>query len=172
MIVSILAAVDEEGGIGRDNRIPWKAPADLRWFKQATMGHHLIMGRKTWESIGKALLGRTSIVLTRNPDYQAQEALVAHSLEQALKIAAEAGDSETFIIGGAEIFEQGLPLSNRMYLTRVHTTSTCDVYFPDFPIDEWDKVEETSLPADGTNPIALTFMVFHRKPANTYHPPD
>ena len=126
MIVSLIAALDEAGGIGKDGGLPWRLSADLRRFKALTMGHHLIVGRKTYVSIGRPLPGRTLIVLTRDPTFAAPGCLLAASLEQALALAGRRGESEAFIGGGGEIFAQAMPLAGRLYLTHVHTLAACD----------------------------------------------
>jgi dihydrofolate reductase len=130
MQVSIVVAVAANGVIGRDGGLPWRLPADLRFFKRVTMGHHLIMGRKTWASIGRPLPGRTMVVLTRDPSAAFPGAAVAHALPEALALARAAGDSEACVIGGAEVFAHALPLADRLYLTRVHADVEGDVYFP------------------------------------------
>lgn len=162
MIVSLLVAMDEQRGIGVDGRLPWHLSDDLKRFKALSMGHHLIMGRKTWESIGRPLPGRVTIVVTRNPNYTAEGCLVAHSLEEALALAQAGGEDEIFVIGGGEIFAQALPLADRIYLTRVHTTSAVDVSFPEFDLEDWNAVESSEHPADGKNDFPTTFQVLER----------
>src|SRR5262252_9100268 len=115
--LSLIVAMAGNRVIGRDGQLPWRLPADQRRFKALTMGHHIIMGRKTWESIGRPLPGRTSVVVTRNAQYAAPGALLAASLPEALALAQH--DPEPFVIGGAEIFREALPFSNRVYLTEV-----------------------------------------------------
>ncbi len=163
MILSIIAALDEEGGIGFKNQIPWHLPVDLGRFKKLTMGHHLILGRKTYQSIGKPLPGRRMIVLSRNPEYKLTGSRLAGSLQDALQIARDAGDSEVFVIGGAEIYQLALPIADRMYLSHVHTTSKADVYFPAYDADNWLKICEQEFPADQANPIGHTFRHLVRK---------
>ena len=162
MIISLLVAMDEQRGIGVDGRLPWHLSDDLKRFKALTMGHHLIMGRKTWESIGRPLPGRITIVVTRNPHYVAEGCLVAHSLEEALALAQAGGEEEAFIIGGGEVFVQALPLADRIYLTRVHTVSEVDVTFPEFDPEDWTAVESAEHPADGKNDFPTTFQVLER----------
>jgi dihydrofolate reductase len=163
MIVSIIAALDGEGGIGYQNRMPWHLPGDLSRFKKLTMGHHLILGRKTYESIGGPLPGRKMIVLSRNPAYDLADCLLASSLEEGLDVAREAGEKEVFVIGGAEIYQIALPIADRMYLTRVHTISPADSYFPEFDLEEWLKICEQAFPADQDNPFETTLMCLIRK---------
>lgn len=164
MIVSILAAVDEGGGIGVGGRLPWHLPADLKRFKALTMGHHLIMGRKTFASIGRPLVGRTIIVLSRNPEFRPQGCLVARSLEQALSTAQARGEQEVFVVGGSEVFRRALPLAARLYLTRVHARAPADARFPEVDWSEWVEVESRFHPADERNEFAFTLRRFERAP--------
>ena len=163
MILSIIAALDEGGGIGFENQIPWHLPGDLGRFKKLTMGHHLILGRKTYQSIGKPLPGRMMIVLSRNPETKLTGSLVAGSLQDALQIARDAGESEAFVIGGADIYQLALPIADRMYLSHVHTTSKADVYFPAYEAENWLKICEQEFPADEANPFGYTFTHLIRK---------
>jgi dihydrofolate reductase len=162
MLISLLVAMDEEGGIGRDNRLPWRLSTDLRRFKWLTMGHHMLMGRKTYESIGRALPGRTTIVVTRQADYHAEGCAVAHSLEEGMRLAEEAGEEELFVIGGGEVFRQTLPLAGRIYLTVVHTRGGCDVFFPEYEAEVWTTTQVEQVGADDANEYATTFMVMER----------
>jgi dihydrofolate reductase len=163
MILSIIAALDEQGGIGFQNQMPWHLPADLRRFKELTMGHHLILGRKTYQSIGSPLPGRKMIVLSRNPEYGLVGSQVVSSLEDALEAARDAGESEVFVIGGGEIYQMALPLADRMYITRVHTSSQTDVFFPAFDPDNWLKICQQTFPEDQDNPFRYTFSILVRK---------
>lgn len=135
MDISIIVAVAENNVIGKNNDLIWHIPGDLKRFKSLTMGHHIIMGRKTWESIGRPLPGRVSIVVTRNTAFQAEGALVAHSLEQALEMVKD--DNEAFIIGGGQLYRDALPLANRLYLTKVHRSFEGDVSFPSIDEKQW-----------------------------------
>ncbi len=153
------------GVIGVRGGLPWRLSADLRRFKQLTLGHHIIMGRKTFESIGRLLPGRTTIIVTRQPDYvstnhAAQGALVAHGLNEALELASD--DSEAFVIGGAEIYRQALPLAERIYLTEVESHVAGDAWFPDFDRQAWQLVEQESHPADDRNEFSHIFSVLER----------
>lgn len=163
MILSILAAMDEQRGIGKDNQIPWKAPKDLKRFRSLTMGHHLIMGRKTYESIGNPLGGRTSIVLTHQPDFQANGFLIAHSLREAYLLAEDHNENEVFIIGGGEIFAETIGTVDRVYLTTIHLIAHCDVFFPEFSLDDWEVIESIFHPADQKNLFDLSFLTLNRK---------
>jgi dihydrofolate reductase len=170
MIISLLVAMDENRGIGKDNRLPWHLSKDLKRFKALTMGHHIIMGRKTYDSIGRALPGRKTIVVTHNPDYQINtvnnqsgDICIVHSIDEAITFAADAGETEAFIIGGGTIFEQTLPLAGRIYLTRVLTHQECDTYFPELIPNEWEVQEEIYVPADGNNEHASKYQLLVRK---------
>ncbi len=162
MIISLIAAMDEKWGIGVDGHLPWHLPADLKRFKSLTMGHHLIMGRKTYESIGRPLPGRTTIIVTRNPIYQPEGCLVAHSLETALEFARLDQEDEVFIIGGGEIFNQAIDIADRIYLTRVHTSLPADVHFPDISIEDWSISVSEHHPTDDTNQYPITFEILER----------
>jgi dihydrofolate reductase len=163
MIISLIVAMDEKGGIGIANRLPWHLSADLKRFKTLTMGHHIIMGRKTYESIGKPLPGRTNLVVTRDPNYQADGCLVVHSVDEALQTAQEQGEDEAFITGGRQIFAQSIGIAYRIYLTRVHAEVTADVYFPDFDPSEWVEQEAVYHESDEKNDYAFTAKVLVRK---------
>jgi dihydrofolate reductase len=163
MIVSLIVAVDNNGGIGIHGRLPWRLSSDLQRFKKLTMGHHLIMGRKTYESIGRPLPGRITIVVSRNPDYRLDGCLVALSLEEALRIAEQRGEQEVFVIGGGEIFQEVMNRADRIYLTRVITVLEADTYFPAFRTDEWEVVESSFQFADEKNEFASTFTLLYRK---------
>jgi len=163
MILSCIVAVAENGVIGRGNGLPWRLSADLKRFKELTTGHALIMGRKTFESIGRPLPNRTSIVLTRDRAYQQPGAVVVHSLEEALDRCR--GEQEVFAIGGAAVFREALPRAQRLYLTRVHADVAGDVRFPDESLAGWERIEQTPLPADEKNEYATTFEVYVRRPA-------
>lgn len=171
MIVSLIVAMDEKGGIGKTGALPWRLPADLRRFKQLTMGHHLIMGRKTYQSIGRPLPGRTMIVVTRNREYQPEGCLVLGSFEAALDLARERGETEVFVIGGSEIFAQALPIADRLYLTRVHAAVQTDVSFPPFNEEAWVEKGRQLHPADEHNPYASTFRILERRDAEKIKKP-
>ncbi len=163
MIISIIAAVDENWGIGLDNQIPWHLPADLARFKELTMGHHLVAGRKTFQSIGSALPGRQMIVLTRNQELEAPDCHTAASLDAALNLAENAGENEVFIIGGAEVYQEALPLAEKLYLTRVHADAEADTFFPEFEESDWSLICSQDFPADMKNPLATTFKHLVKK---------
>lgn len=163
MLISIIVAMDEDGGIGVDNRLPWHLPDDLKRFKRLTMGHHLVIGRKTYESIGKALPGREMIVLTRSPELDAPGCRLAHSLDEALRIARERGEGETFIGGGAQVYAQALPQADYLYLTRVHATTESDVHFPLINWQAWIEQKRCYHPADANHTYAFTYRRLRKR---------
>jgi len=163
VIISLIAAMDEKRGIGVEGRLPWHLPADLKRFKSLTMGHHLIMGRKTFESIGRPLPGRTTIIVTRDQGFQPEGCLVAHSLETALEFARLDLEDEVFVIGGAEIFVQAIESADRIYLTQVHTSLPADVYFPEYAAEDWQETNSEDHPADEKNHYPFTFKILVRK---------
>ncbi len=166
MKLSVIVAVAENGIIGHDGDLPWHLSADLRRFKRLTTGHPILMGRKTWESIGRPLPGRTSVVISRQPDYETgyPEVLLAANLDEALARArnVEENTGEAFLIGGARIYEMALPRADRLLLTRVHANPEGDVSFPQVNWDEWQLIEEKRAEADNKNDFAHTYQVFER----------
>lgn len=165
MKISLIVAKAKNNVIGKDNQLVWKLSGDLQHFKRTTLGHHVIMGRKTFESMGKPLPGRTSIVITRNENYQVPAPhYVVHSLDEALKIVEEKGLEQTFILGGAEIFKEALPLTHEMIITEVDANPDGDTFFPPVDYSVWEKVSEESHSKDGKNEYNYTFIVYHRKP--------
>ena len=162
MTVSIIVAMAENGVIGRDMDLPWHISADLKRFKALTMGHHIVMGRKTFESIGRLLPGRTTVIVTRQPDYQVDGAVIVNSLEAAQ--AAATDDSELFIIGGGQIYEIALPLADRLHVTRVHTEVDGDTSFPAVDWDQWELVSAERHGADEKNDYDFTFESYRRMP--------
>ena len=161
MTISIIAALASNNVIGRGNQMPWHLSADLKRFKALTMGHHLIMGRKTFESIGRPLPGRTTIVVTRRSDFAPPDVVVAPSLDAALELAR--GDGEVFIAGGADIYDQMIHRADRMYLTRVHADVEGDAFFPDFDdVTEWSLVDSEHYEPDDKNPLPYSFLTYER----------
>lgn len=144
--LALIAALARNRVIGRDDRLPWHLPADLRFFKQTTMGKPLVMGRRTWESIGRPLPGRRMIVLSRDPGYRASGCTVAHALGEALEMVSVV--PEVMVIGGASLYEQTLPLAERLYLTQVEADVAGDAWFPSWNPREWQLVWEETHPAD------------------------
>ena len=158
--LSLVAALARNGVIGRDNRLPWHLPADLRFFKQTTMGKPLLMGRRTWESIGRPLPGRSMIVLTHDRRYHAAGCTVVHSLAEALTAAGAV--PEIMVIGGAILFQQTLPLAKRLYLTQVEADVPGDTWFPDWNPAEWALVWEDAHPADEKHTWPFRFQRWER----------
>ncbi len=163
MIISLIVAMDENQGIGIDNRLPWRLSSDLQRFKRLTMGHCLIMGRKTHQSIGKPLPGRLNIVVSRNPNYRSEGCVVVNSLDQALQLARERGETEVFVIGGGEIFRQALPLADRIYLTQVHSRLRATAFFPKIDLTEWEEIESVDQGPGPDDQYPTTYRVLHRK---------
>lgn len=156
MLVSIIVAMSRNGIIGRDNAIPWNIPADMSRFRELTLGHAVIMGRKTFESIGRPLQGRKNIVVSRQPDYSAEGVLVAGSLPEALQLAE--GHGEIFICGGGEIYQQALPCAARIYLTRVDCEIDGDTYFPARLLQDFVEISRERI---AENPTA-DFIILER----------
>ena len=165
MIISIIVAVDEGGGIGLKNKMLWHLPTDLWRFKTLTMGHHLVMGRKTFESIGTSLPGRKTIILSRNPDYRVKTCQVVKSLQGAIRIAKGAGEKELFIAGGAAVYARALSQADHPYLTRVHCRQEADTFFPELNDADWIGICSQFHPADDKNPYPYTFIHYVRSKA-------
>jgi dihydrofolate reductase len=161
MKISIIVAIAENGVIGNNNQLIWHIPGDLKRFKALTMGHHIVMGRKTWESIGRPLPGRKSIVVSRNTSYRVEGAEVVHSLNDAIKTAS--GDDEIFIIGGGELYRQALPIANRLYLTKVHRSFEGDVSFPEINMAEWKEMHSEKGKPTETDGLEYTYVNLERK---------
>ncbi|MCF2516660.1 dihydrofolate reductase [Dyadobacter sp. CY351] len=158
MQISIIVAVSENGVIGKDNQLLWRLPDDLKHFKQLTLGHPMIMGRKTFESIGKPLPGRTSIVITSQKDFNAEGILVAHSLDEALDVARSLEESEAFVIGGGEIYKQSMPLADRLYVTEVKTIIDGDTYFEITDPGAWKETERIVREVDERHKWKFEFV--------------
>lgn len=154
--------MDNNRVIGKNNDLPWSLPADLAYFKKVTMGHPIVMGRKTYESIGRPLPGRENIIITRNREYSVDGCTVLHSLED-VKQVVDANDKETFIIGGAEIFKEAFPIADKLYITHIDEEFDGDTYFPAFPDSEWKEVSREKGIKDEKNPYDYYFTVYERK---------
>lgn len=163
MIISLIAAVDEHGGIGRNGRMPWHLSDDLKHFRALTLGHHVLMGRKTYATVAGRLPGRKLLVLSHNLGFRADDALVLASFEAAEAEARAAGEEELFVIGGAELFALALPRAQRFYLTRVKTVADCDVFFPEFNMDEWKLQSQQDFAAGNRNDHDFTIYELARK---------
>lgn len=164
--VALMAARARNQCIGRDNRLPWHLPGDLQYFKRVTRGKPVIMGRRTWESLNRALPGRTNIVITRRPDYSAEGAEVVHSLDEALKlgerIAARDQAGEAVVIGGADIFREALSRAHRIYMTEVHADVDGDTFFPPMDHAHWREEEREDHAAEPPNEYDYSFVVYER----------
>ncbi len=160
MKISIIVAMSTNRVIGRDNQLPWHLPADLKHFKQTTMGKPILMGRKTWESIGRPLPGRTNIVITRDENFEAPGCVVVHSIDSALQAAGQ--QDEIMVIGGADFYCQALPRADAIYLTLVHEDFEGDVFFPELDEAGWKEVERVDCEADDRNPHAYSFIRLDR----------
>ena len=158
--ISIVVAMDTKGVIGLDNGLPWHLPADLQHFKQTTMGKPILMGRKTHESIGRPLPGRTNIVITRDIGYRAEGCVVVNSIDAALEAAGE--QDEIMVIGGAEFYRQVLPRTDTIYLTRIHETFSGDTFFPELKDADWQEVERSDHAADDKNLHNYSFIRLDR----------
>ncbi len=162
MILSLLVAADEQNVIGKDNQLPWHLPNDLKYFKNQTWGMPILMGRKTFESIGKPLPGRKSIVISRNSNWNQEGVTLVHSIEEAIQKTQELDVKEIFVIGGAQIFESAFPLADRIYLTRIHHRFEGDVFFPEIPAANWEMVRNRKCFADDKNAFDHSFQVWER----------
>jgi dihydrofolate reductase len=159
--MSIIAAVGRNNVIGKGNKLPWNLPADLKHFKELTLGKPIIMGQRTFESIGKPLPGRTNIVLSLDENFKPPGCVIAHSIDEALRITE--GAKEVMIAGGASVYKQFLPLANKMYLTLIDADFEGDAYFPEFNWEDWEVVEKIGNQPDEKNPYKYTFLTLQRK---------
>ncbi len=165
--LSMMVAKASNDVIGRDNKLPWYLPNDLKYFKRVTFGKPVIMWRKTWESLKGPLPGRTNIVITRQADYVAEGAKVVTTLEEAVAMAENVafidGQEEAVIMGGAEIYKLALPAADRLYLTEVHAEVDGDTFFPEYDKSEWNEIGREDFAAEGPNPYDYSFVVYERK---------
>lgn len=162
MILSAITAVADNQAIGLHNRLPWHMPADMRYFKNTTWGHPVIMGRKTYSSFGKALPGRENLVVSRSKDLRLPDAVVCSSLKEAIQKARGYHIEEVFVLGGAEIYAQSLPLLDRIYLTRIEGRFEADAFFPLLDPALWALRSERACPADSRNPYPYRFQIWER----------
>jgi dihydrofolate reductase len=165
--IALIAAVANNGVVGRDNQLPWHLPGDLPYFRRITMGKPVVMGRKTWDSIGRPLPGRTNIVISRQPDLELEGARVVDTVEAALALAEAVaeidGVTELMVIGGAQIYALALPLAQRLYLTEVHAEVTGDARFPDWDRSQWLETSRDRHSAHDSNPYDYSFVVYERR---------
>jgi dihydrofolate reductase len=162
MIISSIAAVAENRAIGKNNQLIWRLPSDMKYFKDITEGHCIITGRKNYESIPekfRPLRNRTNIVVTRQQQYQAPGALVTHSVEEALEMARKKGETEVFVIGGADIYRQTMTITDKLYITEVHHQFEADAFFPVIDKSKWKEISRKDYPADEKHKWAYSFCV-------------
>ena len=160
-MITIIAAAGKNNELGKDNDLVWHLPEDFKRFKKLTTGHHIIMGRKTFESFPKPLPNRVHVVITRNKDYNPEGAIIVHSMSEALEIAKD--DKQPFIIGGGEIYKLGLEVSDKIELTRVHENFEADTFFPEIPIEKWELIQEEIYEKDERHKFDFTYQTFIRK---------
>ncbi len=161
MRISIIAAMAANRTIGLENRLPWHLPDDLKRFKTLTMNHHIVMGRKTYDSIGKPLPGRSTIIVTRNMDYAVPGCVAVNSLDAALTVSFS--DEEVFFVGGADLYRQALPIANRIYLTEIHRVFDGDAFFPEFDMRQWSETSREQHCTDGDNGFEYHYVIYDRK---------
>lgn len=164
MIISIIAAVDQRGGIGRENRLPWHLSDDLKHFRRLTMGHHVLMGRKTYQSSAGKMPGRKLIVLSRDPNFAAEDARIVSSFVEGVDFARNANEAELFVIGGAQVFAQALPIARRFYLTQVDADSNADIFFPKHDLSEWKELERSEFSAGPKNDHSFSILHLEKSP--------
>lgn len=159
--LSLIVAMAKNRTIGINNTLPWRCPEDLKHFKALTLGHHMIMGRKTFDSIGKALPGRTTVIVTRNKNLSIEGCLIAHSLQEAINACA--GDEEMFIVGGAELYAQSLNIADTLYVTEIQQAVHGDAHFPEFDQSEWQATSREIRAQELPQPLEYHFVTYRRK---------
>lgn len=165
MKISLIAAISLNNLIGKDNDLPWKLPKDMKYFMETTKGHHVIMGRKNYDSIPKKFMplpNRTNIVLSRNTELEVPGCILINDIQKGIDLAREAGESELFIIGGSDIYNLALPIADRLYLTEVNVFLDGDVYFPAIDYSKWNKVSSASHPSDEKHVYSFEFNVYEK----------
>ena len=162
-MITLIVAMDPHNGIGLDGKLPWHIKDDLKLFKEKTLNHKVVMGRKTFESIGKPLPNRTSIIISRNTHYQVEGCFVVSSLEEAVEKAKEIETEEAFIIGGAQIYALALDMANTVYLTQVHHNFEGDAFFPELDTNVWTETERKSFSSDEKNAYAFDFVTLEKR---------
>ncbi len=163
MIISAIVAASQNGVIGIDNQIPWYLPADWKYFKKITSGHHVMMGRKCFESIGKPLPGRTNLVLSRNPYYLAQGTEIIHTIEEGIRIAESNNETELFIIGGADVYRSTMHMLDKLYFNTIHAEIEGDTNWPDMDWKAWKLLSVENHEADEKNKYPYSFSVFEKR---------
>lgn len=167
MKISLIAAVAQNGIIGRDNDMPWHLPDDFAFFKRKTSHHAIVMGRKSLEALGKPLRNRTSIVITRNPDFKAENVTIVHTLEEAIAEAQKVDKQlyqtdEIFVIGGAEVYAMAMPIATTLYLTEINQVYEGDTYFPQYDKSEWREISRQTHTTDGKHAASFDFVAYER----------
>lgn len=161
MLIATIFAMSENRVIGKNNQLPWHLPADLKHFKKVTLGKPILMGRKTYESIGRPLPERCNVVITKDSDYQAPGCVVVNSIEKALAVTKES--DEIFVIGGALLYQEMLPLTQRLYMTIIHQQFEGDAFFPELNKNEWHEVERLNHSEDAENKHSYSFLILDRR---------
>lgn len=162
MVISCIVASAKNNVIGKDNKMPWHLPADLAYFKKITSGHHILLGRKNFESIGRPLPNRTNVIITGDKEFACSNCMVTYSIEEALSVAYNNGEEEVFIIGGGMIYEQSKDLWDKIYLTEIDLEVEGDVFFPELNWEKWELISSQENEKDDKNQYNYTFKVFHR----------
>ena len=160
-MITIIAAIAKENALGKDNQLIWHLPADLKRFKKVTLNHHIIMGRKTYESLGKPLPNRTTIIITRNPNFKAEGCIVVNSLKAAIE--ASKLDENPYILGGAEIYKQAIEVADILDLTFVHHKFDADAFFPEINFNNWEEIERQDCKSDKKNKYDFSFVKYSKK---------
>lgn len=163
MIISQIVAVSLNNVIGKDAGLPWHMPTDMAYFRNKTWGHHIVTGRRNYEAEKKALPGRVNIVLTRNLNFKIEDGIVMHELALAIEFARKAGEKELFIVGGEEIYKLAMSVTDRIYLTRIHTEVEGDTFYPEIDHEVWEQVSIEKRKADLQNPFDYDFLIYERK---------
>lgn len=163
-MLTIIAAAGENNELGKDNELVWHLPDDFKRFKNFTTSHHIIMGRKTFESFPHPLPDRTHVVITRKENFKKEGVVVVHSIERAIELSD--GDPQPYIIGGGEIYKQAIELADKIELTRVHGTFEADTFFPEIDLEKWDLVQKNFHPKDNRHTHAFTYLTYVRKPGS------
>lgn len=162
MLISLIVVCDEQNGIGLNNQLLCHLPADLKYFKQVTTGHHIVMGRKTYESVGRPLPNRVNVVISRNAELEIPGAVIKSNLDEAIQYAESNRETELFITGGGNIYAQTIHQASRVYLTRVHHTFEADTFFPKLDPGEWKQLRSSFNPADEKNQYDYSFQLYER----------
>lgn len=163
-MITLIVAIGKNNELGKENDLVWHLPNDFKRFKKLTTGHHIIMGRKTFESFPKPLPNRVHVVITRNEKYKREGTIIVHSMKEALQIAKN--DTQPFIIGGGEIYSLGIPIADKIELTRVHGSFDADTFFPEIQINEWELIKEEHHDIDEHHKYAYTYLTYLRKNIN------